>query len=244
MPLNGVNETESKEIPRAALYFAACAYSPIMVGSGLIAFASPTTAAITSVIQLSYGSAFLALMGGVPWGAAMTNYARAGVTPTETQNISMYSLGLLPPMVAWSCMLQPTKFGLLALAAGYVMTLLIDSYCQRLGRLPAWWTRLTIPLALLVALGLLISFLSVPDVKVVELIAFGKAVTTASPGVAKWPFCTCCKYSLSWPLFLYVPGYPCCRLEKSLYERSTSPHLPTIESAWPVLEHLQFPLVV
>jgi len=177
-PADVLKETESEIIPRAALALSCCAYSPLVVGSAVMAFASPPTAALASVLQLTYGAAFLGILGGIPWGCAITNYSRVGITPTEQQNAVLYSLGLLPPLMAWSCLLQPPKLGLLALVGGYGMTLFIDTSCHGMGRVPAWWTRLKFPMTLLLMLTLLIAFFYMPEVKVVELIALGHNAAT------------------------------------------------------------------
>lgn len=100
----------------------------------------------------AYGATILAFLGGVHWGLAIAAHAK---DPSLKPN-GWLILSVIPSLAGWSALLLPSGVDLSILAACFSVMLWIDLRATRIGRTPAWYPTLRIPLTLAAVAGLII----------------------------------------------------------------------------------------
>ncbi|MEJ2454122.1 MAG: DUF3429 domain-containing protein [Candidatus Thiodiazotropha sp.] len=89
----------------------------------------------------NYAAIILTFVGAIHWGRAL-----------QLNRTGLILFSVWPSLYAWACLFLPVEQGLLLLALGFLLLLLVD---QQLYRASAWFRRLRIQLSLSVS-GLLL----------------------------------------------------------------------------------------
>ena len=100
---------------------------------------TPETAALASRVAIAYGAIILTFIGGVHWGLAMKDI------DASTQ---LYTVGIVPSIVALCAVLAPPVAGIPVLIAGFIALLGYDLWVVRRAFAPRWYARLRVPLTL------------------------------------------------------------------------------------------------
>jgi hypothetical protein len=127
-------------VPSAARGLGLAGALPFLAAA-LAVLAGGETSALGRAVLLGYGAVILAFMGGIHWGAAMSQDA----TSWERLGSSV-----VPALVGWGGLLLGGRAGLLLLAAAFAALLLHDLAATRRDALPAWYPALRRPLTLIV----------------------------------------------------------------------------------------------
>lgn len=125
--------------------FAAAVLVLVLPAAGL----SVVSTSLAATALSAYGAVILSFLGGVHWGAAVTDPLQPGLTVR-------LSLSVLPSLLGWLALLLPHGLALLVLASGFLAMLAVDLHAARLSEVPAWYPRLRIPLTLVVTSLILI----------------------------------------------------------------------------------------
>lgn len=101
----------------------------------------------------AYGACILSFMGGVQWGVLL---------PREDSHVPFfrYLVSVLPALLAFLCLLIPSRPGLIGLIAGFLALLAYDLSTVRQGLAPRWYASLRVQLTLAVVALLGISVLA------------------------------------------------------------------------------------
>ena len=84
----------------------------------------------------AYGAVILAFVGALHWGYAVRD------APRGAEAWLRYGWSVLPALAAWSCLALPPPSAVPLLAAGLVVSLLVDEALARRIDTPAWLLRL------------------------------------------------------------------------------------------------------
>ena len=136
-------------IPRPAL---------LLGWAGVIPFALLTAASVLDIHPWSleptmalraYGACILSFMGGAQWGLLLPR--EGGHAP-----FFRYVISVLPALLAFLCLLLPSKPGLIGLIVGFLALLAYDLSTVRQGLAPRWYSslRVQLTLAVVVLLGI------------------------------------------------------------------------------------------
>ena len=128
------------------------AFAALLGYAGLIPFVAGTAALFSPDPAISgpalysltvYAAVILAFMGAVHWGLAMQHGAERG----------HWQLGLsvVPALVAWASLsLQAPRGSLITLAIAFAVLLVADLWAISKELVPSWYSRLRIPLTVVV----------------------------------------------------------------------------------------------
>lgn len=96
---------------------------------------------------LSYSAIILSFMGAIHWGLAM----KADDTIGNTQ----LALSVIAPLSAWIASLTPVAINYSLLIICFTILCLYDVYMVRVNKAPSWYSRLRIPLTVIVVISLI-----------------------------------------------------------------------------------------
>jgi hypothetical protein len=124
---------------------------------GLVPFLVSTTALFTrgplgafaTLSLLAYAAAILSFLGGVHWGLAMRQDPPAA---------SRLAIAALPALVGWAALLIEGGWGMLMLAAAFLLVLAQDWRLAGQGEAPPWYPKLRWPVTLIVVACLLVGW--------------------------------------------------------------------------------------
>ena len=109
-----------------------------------VADASLRTTAITAIV--AYGAVILSFLGGIQWGRAVRHGAAHG------PNAGLLWIGVTPSLAGWLALLHPSPtVGAVLLAGCFAAVLIIDVWLSKRGHAPVWYSRLRMPLTIVVA---------------------------------------------------------------------------------------------
>ena len=101
---------------------------------------------------LAYAGIILSFMGAVHWGLAIAN----GDTPEPR----LLAFSVLPALVVWFAGFTPPMFNYSLLILGFAGLCIFDVRLARLGKTPAWYPKLRIPLTVVVVMSLILAQLT------------------------------------------------------------------------------------
>ena len=104
----------------------------------------------------AYGATILSFLGGVHWGLAIGSHR----DDKELKLAGWLVLSVIPSLLGWSALLLPIRIGLFGLAASFLVMLPVDLRATRIGRAPAWYPKLRIPLTCVVVISLILGALA------------------------------------------------------------------------------------
>ncbi len=138
-----------RRVPPVAIGLGAAGALPFLAAA-IAGWVAPRFAALLIAdAGALYGAVILSFIGGAHWGLA----SRMTVPPAL-----LLRLSVVPALVGWAAVLQPsTAVALAVLAVAFVLVLLIDRYAIGIGAAPVWWQPLRAPLSLTVAALLAVS---------------------------------------------------------------------------------------
>jgi hypothetical protein len=155
---------DDTRIPFAATLLSVAGLLPIIALSLLIAsypLATPATGRLILSALISYCAVILAFLGGIRWGAALTESNRAA------QAFAL-AMSVIPSVIGWTSLLFYAYRGqglapLTLLAAGFVTQALWDLVGAQRGILPRWFAKLRAPLTIIVVTCLVGTALTLPQ---------------------------------------------------------------------------------
>lgn len=126
----------NRKLPAIAMLLGIGGLIPFVVCS-LGALANPPPNDELSLMALvAYGAVILAFLGGVHWGFGLDF---AGGAPGTVQRVR-FGLGVVPSLVGWVALLLAIlgygRVALALLAAGFVLTTVVESRASRSGYMP------------------------------------------------------------------------------------------------------------
>lgn len=135
------------DVPPAAAVLGLAGVVPF-AAAAIASFGAGPLGAFATQALLAYGAVILSFLGGIQWGLAIDRgrptYAHLG-------------LGVLPSLVGWAALLLGSYWGLLLLAAAFLLVLLVDMRMTRAGIAPDWFPQLRLVLTQAVVLCLLVA---------------------------------------------------------------------------------------
>jgi len=100
----------------------------------------------------AYGATILSFLGGVHWGLAIASHR----LEPELKLMGWLVLSVIPSLLGWAALLLPMKAGLPVQAISFAVMLLVDLGATKIGRAPAWYPVLRIPLTCVVVASLIL----------------------------------------------------------------------------------------
>ncbi len=143
--------------PKAAAWLGGLGIVPFLALS-VAAWTAPddiARAAVQAVV--AYGAVIVSFIGGAHWGFA----SAPPITGSSPRTGSILALSVLPSLAGWLALLLPAPGSLALLGVAFVAVLALDRLVMSIGRAPAWWMRLRLPLSATVAVLLFSAFLAV-----------------------------------------------------------------------------------
>lgn len=142
------NRMSASNLPPAAVALGYAGAIPF-VALGLAALLGSAEVGRLALHALwGYGVAILSFLGGVHWGAAITQGS-----PTLVR----LGGGVVPSLAGWASYLLGGRLGLWLLAVAFAALLAYDLHTVRAGGLPRWYPALRWPLTLIVVTALLLA---------------------------------------------------------------------------------------
>ncbi|MEM1364181.1 MAG: DUF3429 domain-containing protein [Pseudomonadota bacterium] len=122
----------------------------------LFLFAADSGELYERLALVGYGATILAFLGGIRWGAAITQTNGSGTSGSGTGGRVVLALSVLPSLAGWLALLMPALTALLVLIACFIAQWVWDFLSVRSGSLPAWFgtLRAVITAGAVVALGI------------------------------------------------------------------------------------------
>jgi Protein of unknown function (DUF3429) len=124
--------TESR-LPPLAVILSIAALIPFVVCALGAVRSDPAGGQINALALIDYGAVVLAFLGGVHWGFVLEGPER----PAERRRLA---LGVMPGLVGWGAavlgVLAHPVFGLAALIAGYIATVVVEGRAHRMDLVP------------------------------------------------------------------------------------------------------------
>lgn len=140
-------------MPRLALVLGGFGVTPFLAGAFIALFGGATLQGIAQPYLVGYGITILSFMGGVHWGLAMSWSTSTPTFRAEHQ----FGISVIPALAAWMTLFLPMQFQALWLAVCFLLLLAVDFRLTRLGRAPAWYPSLRLPLSFVVVCCLCLS---------------------------------------------------------------------------------------
>ena len=100
----------------------------------------------------AYGATILSFLGGVHWGLAIASHRQ----DPQLKLAGWLVLSVIPSLLGWAALLLPMQAGLTVQATSFAMMLVVDLRATRIGRAPAWYPTLRIPLTCVVVASLIL----------------------------------------------------------------------------------------
>ena len=100
----------------------------------------------------AYGATILSFLGGAHWGLAIASHRQ----DPQLKLMGWLVLSVIPSLVGWSALLLSTLAGLAVLAISFAVMLVVDLRATKIGRAPAWYPKLRIPLTCAVVASLIL----------------------------------------------------------------------------------------
>lgn len=133
---------DTRPAPRPALYLGWSGVTPFAVLSiGAIGLRDPGAATALAAL-VTYGAVILSFMGAVHWGVASTH----GFAGSPRLRAWLFSVSVMPALLAWGATLIPQRAGLVVLAVAFLALLAFDLWAVRHRLLPAWYGPLRVQL--------------------------------------------------------------------------------------------------
>lgn len=130
-----------------ALPFVALAVATHVIGEPMRSLSAHGLAA--------YGATILSFLGGVHWGLAVASHRQE----PQLKLMGWLVLSVIPSLLGWSALIMPTRLGVAVLAASFAVMLWVDLRATKIGRAPAWYPKLRIPLTCAVVASLILGAL-------------------------------------------------------------------------------------
>jgi len=144
----------------------------MFISTGTILLASPPVATSAGILQLTYGACLLSFSAGAScWGPAITGYKRKPNLLPPGHNMTLYSMGMVYPMIGCTALLSGPHWGMLALGIGFGLGSLVESYLDAIKRLPHWFMKVKTPITLATIVSLGLSYWFMPETIVTEIVA-------------------------------------------------------------------------
>jgi hypothetical protein len=96
---------------------------------------------------MAYGAVILSFMGAVHWGVAIDLLSK--------RERLQLAFSVVPALLAWSALLLPAMYGYAVLLISFVFLCVLDSRASRLGMAPIWYSKLRVPLTVVVSASIL-----------------------------------------------------------------------------------------
>ena len=139
--------SESPRVPATAAWLGYTGLIPfVTLAIGLWLVSSDYQAQLNEAL-LAYAGIILSFMGAVHWGLAMGN--------SDTKEPLQLAVSVLPALVAWFAGFTPPMLNYSLLILGFSGLCIFDVRMARLGRTPAWYPKLRIPLTVVVVMSLI-----------------------------------------------------------------------------------------
>ena len=156
MPPYHTDAVSSKiRIPVNTVWLGGLGVIPFAASSAVAVLASPQLSARGEFALLAYGAVILSFLGGILWGRILA-FASVQAVSNETRSLIV---SIVPPLIGWIAVLIGPRLGLPALAIAFFLMLATDLIHAKCNLLPAWYSKLRVPLTLTV-----IPFLLIPTV--------------------------------------------------------------------------------
>ncbi|MBX2825689.1 MAG: DUF3429 domain-containing protein [Gammaproteobacteria bacterium] len=141
---------KKQSIPGPALWLGLGGVLPFLACTAGMIAGSGVVESMAKIGLIGYGAVILSFLGGIRWGALLTDRARL-------KKWSPLLLSVLPSLVGWLALLVNLLFGLLILIVGFGFQYYLDRQAQGEGIYPQWFSRLRTWLTVLVLLCLLVA---------------------------------------------------------------------------------------
>lgn len=125
---------------------------PFVVGAMLVWLSPPNLDPAPVRVVIVYGATILSFLGGISWGVA------SGVLvhdPFDQDHPLLFSVSVVPSLVAWVAVFLPDRIGLTVLALSFASILWLDHRLAVARLVPTWWLGLRRRLSLLAIISLI-----------------------------------------------------------------------------------------
>ncbi len=140
------------KVPSSAAWLGGLGAVPFVGLAGATAFLAGAPRTLAAQALLAYGATILSFLGGVHWGLAI----RSQGGPDNGALRARLTFSVLPSLAGWAALLVGQKAGLLILATAIAAMLWVDIRASRIGRAPAWYAKLRVPLTCVVVAALVL----------------------------------------------------------------------------------------
>jgi hypothetical protein len=145
--------SENLQVPAPAAWLGYAGLIPfVTLATGLWLPSSDYQAQLNEAL-LSYAGIILSFMGAVHWGLAIAN--------GDTTEPRQLAISVLPALVAWFAGFTTPIFNYSLLILGFSGLCIFDVRLSRLGKTPAWYPKLRIPLTVVVVMSLILAQLAI-----------------------------------------------------------------------------------
>ena len=139
--------SENAQVPAPAAWIGYAGLIPfVTLAVGLWLVSSDYQAQLNAAL-LAYAAIILSFMGAVHWGLAIAS--------GDTTELRQLAISVLPALVAWFAGFVPPMFNYSLLILGFSGLCIYDVRMARLGKTPAWYPKLRIPLTVVVVMSLI-----------------------------------------------------------------------------------------
>lgn len=145
---------QTYRVPKAAAWLGGLGVLPFAGLAFTILVSDGLQRSQLSFALLTYGATILSFLGGIRWGLAIADTARAD---GESELLRRLIVSVIPSLIGWCCLLVPTRLGEFLLAAAFVAMLILDIRAAKAGQTPQWYPKLRWPLSCGAVLALTIS---------------------------------------------------------------------------------------
>jgi len=141
---------KKQAIPSPALWLGLAGVLPFALSIfGMIA-GNSIVESLSKIALVGYGAVILSFLGGIRWGALLTDRARL-------KRWTPLLMSVFPSLVGWLALLVNLTFGLCILIVGFATQYFLDRKAHEDGLLPQWFRRLRFILTSLVLLCLCVA---------------------------------------------------------------------------------------
>ena len=146
--------------PPTALFLGLGGLIPFVVLSTSLPFLNSELAHKATFALMAYGAVILSFLGGLHWGLAAPSLVADDGRGEWAAPRHQLILSVVPSLVAWvGVALWNSPAGLIVLAGGFLLALVMDRRASHAPQYPAWMLDLRILLTLVVMTSLLIAAL-------------------------------------------------------------------------------------
>lgn len=136
-----MDQSAPEEMPASARLLGYAGLLPALASLLAVLFGNAEMRAVGFQTGAIYAALILSFLGGSWWGLALR------VDDREEQS-AIFAWGVVPCLIAWSCLYYLTSGGMLLLGALFLAALRMDVRLDQLGLTPAWWLQLRTPLSI------------------------------------------------------------------------------------------------